>query len=155
VIVRLLRIQIVSVCLSTVFLFTAGCIQQPSIAATAAPDGTAEIIEIGVDGEINHVEANFSDAVIRKDDKLVLVDFWAEWCGPCLRLAPELESVKQDWGDRLVLVKVDVDHNPELAAHFEVSSIPDVRIFRNGEPLGGFMGYTDGNTMSARLKSLE
>jgi thioredoxin len=147
--------QCASFVLSTLFLVTSGCQQQPKVAATASPDGVADMLEISTGGEIEHVEAAFLSAVNRTDDTLVLVDFWAEWCGPCKMLAPELEEVKQDWGDRVVIVKVDVDANPEVAQYFQVTAIPDIRIMRNGQPVGGFAGYTSASSISARLKSLQ
>jgi thioredoxin 1 len=136
-------------------LVLSGCQQQPSISATSSPDGAVELLQVSTDGGVEHVEMQFLEAVNRSDDKLVLVDFWAEWCGPCKMLAPELETVKQDWGDGLVIVKVNVDDNPELAQHFQVSAIPDLRILRNGQPVGGFAGYTSSSSISSRLKSLQ
>lgn len=71
---------------------------------------------------------------------LVLVDFWAEWCGPCKSLTPLLEKLVAEYGGRVRLVKVDVDKNQMLAAQFRVQSIPTVYAFGGGRPLDGFMG---------------
>tara|TARA_B100000963_G_scaffold346005_1_gene350735 strand:+ start:361 stop:675 length:315 start_codon:yes stop_codon:yes gene_type:complete len=73
---------------------------------------------------------NFDDVT---SNGVVLVDFWAPWCGPCKMLTPILEKVKEDVGDSAVISKVNVDENPQLASKFGVRSIPTILIFKNGE----------------------
>jgi thioredoxin 1 len=63
----------------------------------------------------------------------VLVDFYAEWCGPCKMMAPILKQVKDELGDNLTILKVDVDRNPEAAQHFNVQGVPTLMIFKKGE----------------------
>jgi thioredoxin 1 len=77
--------------------------------------------------------ASFQDDVLQSD-KPVLVDFWAEWCGPCRSIAPILEEVAADRQESLRVVKVNVDENPALATRFGVRSIPTLMLFQGGQP---------------------
>jgi thioredoxin len=79
-----------------------------------------------------------SEVIDRSDQEPVVVDFWAEWCGPCKRLTPVLEAAVE--GREVVLAKVDVDANKELARRFDVSGIPAVKAFRNGQVVAEFTG---------------
>jgi thioredoxin 1 len=71
----------------------------------------------------------------------VLVDFWAEWCGPCRMIAPILESMVDEYSDSLKIVKLDVDANPQTMMKFGVQSIPTMILFKNGEPVERIVGY--------------
>jgi thioredoxin 1 len=138
-------------------LVAAGC-NHPSMVGTTvkgAPNQTVEVLQIGGDGTIQHTEGRFLEMVDRSDQKLVLVDFWASWCQPCRDLGPHLEAIKQKWGDDLEVVKVDVDKAPAVASHLNVSSIPDVRIYRNGKHVGDFAGLMPREEIEALLKSLQ
>ena len=70
----------------------------------------------------------------------VLVDFWAEWCGPCVQLSPTLEKLAEEAGDSWTLLKVNTESQPELAAEYGIRSIPNVKLFVNGEISGEFIG---------------
>ena len=83
-------------------------------------------------------DASF-DAETRKDG-LLLVDFWAAWCGPCLRVAPLLEQAARERAATLRLGKLNVDDNPRTAERFQVSSIPTMMLFRNGKLVDAFVG---------------
>ena len=86
-------------------------------------------------------EQTFDDEVLqRSHERPVVVDFWADWCGPCHALAPVLEREIESRGGAVELVKVDVDANPTLAQQFGVSGIPAVKAFRNGQIVGQFVG---------------
>jgi len=84
-------------------------------------------------------DATFADEVLRSDVP-VLVDFWAEWCGPCHKLAPILADLATEYGDRLRIVKLDSDANPETIRAYNVLSLPTLAVFRKGEVIGKLVG---------------
>lgn len=71
----------------------------------------------------------------------VLVDFWAPWCGPCKMIAPVLEELSKEVGDKLKIAKLNVDDNPESASRFGVMSIPTLIVFKNGQPVDKVVGF--------------
>jgi putative thioredoxin len=134
-----------------------GCSNLPTTGTSiaGAPDGTAELMVITAGGQTQLEEISFLAAVDRKDHQLVLVDFWAPWCGPCRQLTPAIEATKKKWGDKLEVVKVDIDENVAIADHLRVNAIPDVRIFRDGMQIGDFVGVMSTDEIDALLRSLE
>ena len=84
-------------------------------------------------------EESFNSGVLNSE-KPVLVDFWAEWCGPCKQLAPTVETVAAEKSETLKVCKMDVDSNREIAAKYGIRSIPSLIIFKNGEPAGVEVG---------------
>lgn len=81
---------------------------------------------------------NFNEAT---GEGVVLVDFYADWCGPCKMIAPILNELSQDMGDKVKIVKVDVDADGELAQRFDVMSIPTLILFKDGKPVGRRTGF--------------
>ena len=82
---------------------------------------------------------NFSSEVL-ENDKLVLVDFWAEWCGPCKQISPRLEELANKYSENLTVCKVNVDENRELAIEYNNRSIPALIIFKSGEMVDSLIG---------------
>jgi thioredoxin 1 len=84
-------------------------------------------------------DASFVTDVLQSD-KLVLVDFWAEWCGPCRKVAPVLEEIANELSDKVTVVKLDIDANPETARAYRVMSVPTLTIFKGGKPVHSVAG---------------
>ena len=134
--------------------FLAGC-QQPTVIVEPSPtvDGSAVRLTFAPEsGKMGHQDISLNEA-LKIEGKIVLVDFWATWCGPCVMMAPELEEVARTHADKVVLIKVDVDANPKLSAHYQISAIPDVRMFKNGHAVGGFVGFRDAADISKQLQN--
>ena len=81
---------------------------------------------------LNLNQSNFS-TIIHNENKLILVDFWAEWCAPCKMLAPILEEISKDLEEKILICKVNLDENQDLASEFSIKSIPTLLLFENGK----------------------
>jgi thioredoxin 1 len=84
-------------------------------------------------------DASFQVDVL-DSEKLVLVDFWAEWCGPCRAVSPILDQIAAEHSDKIELVKVNVDDNMEIAAKYQITSIPAMKLFKGGEVVKSVIG---------------
>ena len=102
-----------------------------------AGNGSIPVGDIIKDSDTN----NFSTDVIDQSTNIpVVVDFWAQWCGPCKQLSPTLDKLAREYGGKIQLVKINVDENQELATQMRVQSIPMVVAFKDGQPVDGFAG---------------
>ncbi len=84
-------------------------------------------------------DSNFEKDVLNSKTP-VLVDFWAEWCGPCKQLAPVLEELSKDKGDQIKVMKVNIDHNPETPTQYGIRGIPTMIVFKDGKPIATKVG---------------
>ena len=94
----------------------------------------------------------FESEVI-KSSTPVLVDFWAEWCGPCKAIAPTLEEIAGDYGDRLKVVKVDVDENRQSATQYGIRSIPSLLLFKDGAEVDRIIGALPKQQLMEKIDS--
>ncbi|WP_417950331.1 thioredoxin [Flagellimonas meishanensis] len=99
------------------------------------------------------MKGNFSTLV--QADQLVLVDFYADWCGPCKMLAPILKEVKTAMGDTVKIIKIDVDKNPVLAQEYQVRGVPTLMLFRNGQQLWRQSGVLQKSALIEVLESFQ
>jgi len=88
---------------------------------------------------------------IINQDKPVLVDFYATWCGPCKTMGPILENVKQKVGDKGTILKIDVDKNQKLASELNISGVPTLIIYKNGKQVWRQSGVVDANTIQQKM----
>ena len=100
--------------------------------------------------EVNHTnmnmvkdfgDANFEEEVL-KSDKVVLVDIYADWCGPCKMMAPVIDEIAEDFGDKIKVGKVNSDENASICVKYDVMSIPNILLIKNGELVKRFIGVT-------------
>lgn len=101
--------------------------------------------------EVN--DANFEEIVLKSDNP-VLVDFWAEWCGPCRMVAPVVEELSQDYEGKLLVAKVDVDSNPETAMKFGIRNIPTILFFKSGEVVDKHVGAAPKAALASKVDAL-
>ena len=101
--------------------------------------------------EIKITESNFEQEVLGADIP-VLVDFWADWCGPCRMLAPVLKEIADSYEGKVKVGKVNVDEEPELAGRFSVASIPTLILFKDGEIVNTSVGVRPKATIEAMIK---
>jgi thioredoxin 1 len=98
-------------------------------------------------------ESNF-DEVVGQATGPVLVDYWAEWCGPCKMIDPILHELADEYGDRLTIAKVNIDDNAQLANRFKIRGIPTLMLFRDGEPQGTKVGAVTKSALKAFVDPL-
>lgn len=92
------------------------------------------------------------DEVVGTTDEAVLVDFWAEWCGPCKVIAPILDEIASENAGKIVIAKLNVDENPDIARRFEVMSIPTLILFKDGQPQRRLVGAKGKGQLLAEIE---
>lgn len=113
-------------------------------ASVAAPTGAKPI----------HVTDAEFQATVLESDKLAVVDFWADWCGPCHRMAPHIDYLAEDFAGRVVVAKLDVDANPQTPGQFKIMGIPTVIFFKNGKEVDRMVGVSSLDKLSKKVEAL-
>ena len=100
---------------------------------------------------ITLTDANFDEII--NSDKPVLVDFWAEWCGPCKMIGPAVEELANDYDGKAVVAKLNVDENPQVTAKFGVRSIPTLLVFKKGQVVDKQVGAVPKSILAQKLEA--
>ena len=120
----------------------ASTIPPPLAIGTVAPDFTVQ--------DPSGAPVHLSDY----KGKVVVIDFWATWCGPCKMIAPILDEIAREQGEKVRVAKIDVDQNQALAARFNIRGIPTMILFQNGEPKETIVGLTGKQAIVSKLEAL-
>ncbi|MFP4060980.1 MAG: thioredoxin [Bacteroidales bacterium] len=102
---------------------------------------------------VDVTDATFEELVL-KSDKPVIVDFWAEWCGPCRIIGPLLAEIGEEYKDKAIVAKIDVDSNAEIAEKYGIRNIPTVLYFKDGEVVDKQVGAVPKSNLSSKLDAI-
>jgi len=98
-------------------------------------------------------DSNFQEQVLDKEG-VTVVDFWAEWCGPCRMITPHIEEMSKEYDGRALIAKVNVDHNPQISMKYGIRSIPTVLYLKNGEIVDKQVGATSKQILAGKLDAI-
>ena len=101
--------------------------------------------------EIN--DGNFEE-LVAKSDKVVMIDFWAEWCGPCRMIAPIVDEISKEFDGKALIGKVNVDENPDITRKLKIVNIPTLLFFKNGGVVDKIVGASSKSTITSKLNGL-
>lgn len=104
--------------------------------------------------EVTTVDTQTFDEVVLQSDVPVLVDFWAAWCGPCRAIAPVLDQISAEQDGKLLIAKLNVDENPDIASRYNISSIPAMKVFDKGEIVREIIGAMPKPQIEQRLEGI-
>jgi len=124
------------------------------IFAFSAGSPKARVAEAGEHASLQIASVEEFEQYVLKADKPVLVDFYADWCGPCRQLAPTIEKLAEEYEGRAVVSKVNVDRLPELAGRYGIQGIPAVVLFKDGKEVQRFVGVQSQNSYASALDKL-
>ncbi len=102
----------------------------------------------------NVTDNTFNEEVLNVKDQTIMVDFWATWCGPCRAVSPILDQIASEHQDKIKLVKLDVDANPEMSRKYGITSIPAMKLFRNGQVIKTIIGARPKAQLEADLADI-
>ncbi|MDP7008022.1 MAG: thioredoxin [Phycisphaerales bacterium] len=102
---------------------------------------------------LEFTDANFQEEVLNASQP-VLVDFWAEWCGPCKAIGPTIEELASEYADKAKVGKVDIDSNRDIAMQFNIQSIPSILIFKDGQVIETFVGMKAKGDLAAAIDAV-
>ncbi len=100
---------------------------------------------------LNVNDNEFNEKVL-SSDKLVLCDFWAEWCGPCKQISPILENLAKEFENEVTIAKINIDDNPDIPSKYNIMSIPSLLLFKNGELISTQVGLQEQTVLSDWVK---